>query len=96
MARLEEKLQWVPAITPPDEGMIVLVATPSPGEPVWPGYLEDGIWRFADGNSTGYEVTHWAEMPAGPARASAPQGDVSFSSAKQDAAQFDKRGLAPR
>jgi hypothetical protein len=74
-----------------DQGMIVLVATPSPGEPVWPGYLEDGLWRFADGTMTGYEVTHWAEMPGGPARALDSNDGFDFSSSKQDAAQWANR-----
>ena len=87
--KISETLEWVHVSNPPDEGIIVLIATPSPSEPTWPGYLEDGEWRFADGTMTGYAVTHWAEMPAGPN--ALPTGDTNYSSAKQDAQQYANR-----
>lgn len=69
MARVSETINWIDADSQrPDDDIIVLVATPSPGEPVWPGYYdsESNEWKISDGLPFGYKVTHWAEMPEGP------------------------------
>jgi hypothetical protein len=64
---VNETIKWIPVNQSlPDEEIIVLVKTPSPGEPVWPGYLDCGEWRSAEGGLFAYEATHWAEMPEGP------------------------------
>jgi len=62
-----ETINWVSVKDSlPDEDIVVLVKTPSPGEPVWPGYLLQGEWTWVDGSIAAYEVTHWADMPVGP------------------------------
>lgn len=69
MSQPTEIIMWIDAdLQKPDDDIIVLVATPSPGEPVWPGYYdsESNEWMVPDGLPFGYKVTHWAEMPSGP------------------------------
>ncbi len=65
-----ETITWIDVdLQKPDDDIVVLAATPSPGEPVWPGYFdsETNDWMMADGRIPfGYRVTHWAEMPSGP------------------------------
>lgn len=62
-----ETINWIDVNEElPDEMLTVLLKTPSPGEPVWPGWLENGHWIYADGSQVWYNVTHWAEMPRGP------------------------------
>lgn len=62
-----ETIHWIDvALDQPDEGMLVLVKTPSPSEPVWFGYLENEEWFTPDNQPYAYKVTHWAEMPEGP------------------------------
>ena len=48
----------------PDEGTTVLIYEEHATDPVWPGYIDDGEWFFAEG-APAYP-THWAEMPEGP------------------------------
>ena len=68
----EESIQtitWINAVLrKPDCDIIVLVATPSPAEPVWLGSYSDETdeWTSPDGMPIAYRVTHWAEMPSGP------------------------------
>ena len=51
----------------PDDGIDVLVKTPSPSYPVWIGsHDSDDGWTWCDGASVPYAVTHWAEIPEGP------------------------------
>lgn len=62
-----ETIVWhAVGMTMPDEGITVLVKTPSAGEPVWLGYLDDGEWHTPEGFDFAYSVTHWADLPAGP------------------------------
>jgi hypothetical protein len=66
-----ETINWIPTTDElPDEGVIVLLFTEGDGEPVWPGYFDElsahgYIWRDANGGQV-ENVTHWADMPAGP------------------------------
>lgn len=66
-----EKINWIATTDDlPDEGVIVLLYTTDVGEPVWPGYFDEAtphgyVWRSAEGMALD-NVTHWAEMPAGP------------------------------
>ena len=66
-----EHIHWISVLQElPDEGVIVLLFTQGDGEPVWPGYFDEAsahgyIWRSADGSQI-EQITHWAEMPAGP------------------------------
>ena len=68
---IAERINWIATINDlPDEGVTVLLFTEGEGEPVWPGYFDEAtahgyIWRSADGAEI-ENVTHWAEMPAGP------------------------------
>lgn len=68
----EESIQvitWINAVKlKPDCDIIVLIATPSPAEPVWFGSYNDETdeWTTPDGMPVAYRVTHWAEMPSGP------------------------------
>jgi hypothetical protein len=67
----EETINWIPTADElPDEGVIVMLFTTGDGEPVWPGYFDEVsahgyIWRDANGGQL-ENVTHWADMPAGP------------------------------
>jgi hypothetical protein len=68
---IKELIHWIPVESQmPDEGIAVLLYNGNGSEPVYPGYFEeetqDGfVWRCLDG-SLMENVTHWAEMPAGP------------------------------
>jgi hypothetical protein len=68
---MNETIVWIATLDElPDEGVTVLLFTEGDGEPVWPGYFDEAtahgyIWRSADGSEI-ENVTHWAEMPAGP------------------------------
>ena len=70
---MNETINWIATINElPDEGVTVLLFMEGEGEPVWPGYFDEAtahgyIWRSADGSEV-ENVTHWAEMPAGPGR----------------------------
>jgi hypothetical protein len=52
----------------PDEELTVLVYAPAQSEPVWLGYLDDGMWRSVDprGGSSILDVTHWMDLPEPP------------------------------
>jgi hypothetical protein len=66
-----ESLRWIATEDDlPDAGVTVLLFSADAGEPVWPGYFDEAsahgyVWRCADGSQID-DVTHWAEMPAGP------------------------------
>jgi len=68
-----ESINWVAVADElPDEGVVVLLFTEGDGEPVWPGYFDEVtahgyVWRTAEGLHI-ENITHWAEMPAGPIR----------------------------
>lgn len=71
---LIENILWIPVRDRlPDPEITVLIFHPSADEPVWLGYLDeddDGhFWRWADGRrvEAADAVTHWADLPAGPA-----------------------------
>lgn len=62
-----ETTEWIDCkVSLPDEGMIVNVYSPLADEPVWIGYLEDGIWRDVDSGRYHTPVTHWSDLLKGP------------------------------
>lgn len=63
--RTPEIIEWVPiAESRPDSDTTVLLFDCELNEPVWPGYLDGDVWRYADGMPA--DPTHWADMPGGP------------------------------
>ncbi len=63
-----EQLTWIKTSESlPDSDITVLLFNPSStnDEPVWPGYLDDTEWRYANGSLAPIPVA-WAEMPEGP------------------------------
>ena len=51
----------------PDDNQTVLVHCPRGDEPVWPGYMEDGLWWDITGFELSEgEVTHWMPFPEPP------------------------------
>lgn len=48
----------------PDDDMIVLIVAPELSDPVWLGYLEDGVWRTVEGGHC--HPTHWMDLPEEP------------------------------
>lgn len=69
MSQSTETITWIDADSQkPDDDIIVLVASPTPSEPVWPGYYdsESNQWMIPDGFPFSNRVTYWAEMPSGP------------------------------
>lgn len=61
-------MKWIDAKKEkPDADTIVLVYTPGANEPVWLGYLDDKIWRLADGFRC--NATHWMPVPEPPKEA---------------------------
>ena len=66
----------------PDDGIDVLVKTRCASYPVWIGaYDSDEGWRWCDGAMPLHDVTHWAEMPAGPESQIDETGDADQTSA---------------
>lgn len=61
-----EPLEWHSVDTPPDEDTTVLLYAPTASEPVWPGYICDGIWHSVDGFRILNDATHWSNLPRGP------------------------------
>lgn len=59
-----------PATHPPDDGVVVLIGVPGAAEPVWPGYIEDGVWYWENGLRVpvdkGLEVVCWQDIPELP------------------------------
>ncbi len=45
----------------PDDGIDVLVLTPSPSMPVWIGHIDDGRWYWCDGEPIAYKVLAWSD-----------------------------------
>lgn len=65
LLRLEKESHWISTDTAlPDEDLTVLVYAPDADEPVWLGYLSEGLWYCADGMPLA--VTHWRDLPCGP------------------------------
>lgn len=65
-----ELVQWISVEDhqPDDETTVLIFSAGDPlGEP-WPGYRNAGQWFAADGMPLGQNVTHWADMPVGPAQ----------------------------
>jgi hypothetical protein len=59
-------LGWIPVERElPDDEETVLLYSPEASEPVWPGFRDGDVWRWADATEA-HGVTHWAPMPAGP------------------------------
>ena len=50
----------------PDEDITVMTYLPDSNEPVWPGYIECGVWLDIDGIWTQNKVTHWQPFPDPP------------------------------
>lgn len=65
---MQNLLTWVNAESnPPDDDVTVLIFAPILEEPVWMGYLEDGIWYLVEGEALHDGiVTHWSDFPPGP------------------------------
>lgn len=63
---MSETITWRAECDRPDANMVVLVHCPTETDPVWLGYWDDNdaTWRTCDGMLL--EVSHWAEVPAGP------------------------------
>lgn len=62
-----EQIEWVPvAERLPDDEITVLLYTPVQRGDVWPGWREDGVWRWAGGEPVACEISHWSPMPKGP------------------------------
>jgi hypothetical protein len=62
-----EQITWIdPSDELPDEEQTVLLFVPNASEPVWPGFLSDGVWCWADGGVIRETVVAYAELPAGP------------------------------
>ena len=63
-----ETIHWVQVTErQPDDDSTVLVHVPNHDEPVWLGWLSDGVWRLIDATPLNAgEVQAWAEMPGGP------------------------------
>ena len=60
---------WVPvADRLPDDERTVLIVTPYEEGEVWTGWhsAAEGVWYDSTG-WRGFTVTHWAELPEGPA-----------------------------
>lgn len=70
---IRETIVWhTPAEQLPDDDTTVLlklanVDAPYQGEPVWPGYHENGEWFLADGMPLDEPPALWAVLPAGEA-----------------------------
>lgn len=66
--RTEESITWILISSMlPDSDKLVWLFDSQASEPVWPGYLDGSIWRYADGVLA--NPTHWAEFPLGPTTA---------------------------
>jgi hypothetical protein len=69
---LIEKIQWIATADElPDAGVTVLIFIDGADEQVWFGYFEEespsgNVWTYASGMPVLEDVTHWAEVPAGP------------------------------
>lgn len=65
---MQNVITWVNAASsPPDDETLVFIFAPELDEPVWMGYLEDGIWYQVEGHALRDGiVTHWADFPPGP------------------------------
>ena len=63
-----ESIKWInAAIQMPDDDRTVLVYSEHESEPVWFGYVSEGVWHFADGfKRSPLGFTFWADMPVGP------------------------------
>ncbi|MBY0557586.1 MAG: hypothetical protein K2P77_10315 [Burkholderiaceae bacterium] len=73
-ARLSAEQAWVSSETPPDDESLVLLAT-SDGD-VYPGYIDGGVWRYADAMPVSVlEVVAWRALPPGPPREPAACAD---------------------
>lgn len=65
-SNLTEQITWhLAEDVEPDDGIDVLVLTPSPSTPVWIGHMDDGEWYWADGQPIAYNVIAWSDLPAG-------------------------------
>lgn len=72
-----ETLTWVPVAQelPSVDTTVLVTIVASDGEPVWLAYYVDdeehpGFIDASTGARIGYEVSHWADMPAGAASTS--------------------------
>jgi hypothetical protein len=65
-----ESINWIAVAEElPDADTAVLVFAPGMDEPVWLGFYDGVYWFGVDAVEYGDErpeVTHWADMPAGP------------------------------
>lgn len=72
-----ETLTWVPVAQqlPEVDTTVLVTIVCSDGEPVWLAYYDDdeeraGFIDASTGRRIGFEVSHWADMPAGAASTS--------------------------
>lgn len=63
-----EPITWHPAANPPDDDQTVLIHSPRLSDAVWLGYISAGQWLTVEGSIV-RDVTHWADLPAGPGAA---------------------------
>lgn len=60
-------IEWFdPVKKEPDDEQTVLLLVPDASEPVWPGFVSDGVWYWASGSRVDCTVVGWCEMPIGP------------------------------
>jgi hypothetical protein len=61
-----ETINWTaPGEQMPDADTTVLIRVEGASEPVWPGYFDGGVWRYADGMPVRGRVIEWTDMPVG-------------------------------
>lgn len=62
-----EVITWRRADTDqPNDDTTVMVSVMGSSEPVWLGWLDDGVWRdVSDGGAIGGTVVSWADVPEG-------------------------------
>ncbi len=59
-------IEWFdPVKKEPDDEQTVLLLVPDASEPVWPGFVSDGVWYWASGSRVDSTVVGWCEMPNG-------------------------------
>jgi hypothetical protein len=60
--------EWTPVSDGiPDDDTVVLIAIDDGGEPVWLGYISEGVWHCVDGIDLPSPPTHWRLLPEHPA-----------------------------
>lgn len=55
---------WQSVSDPPDDELTVMLYDAAASEPVWPGYIDGGVWFYNDGLMA--TPTHWMHFQDGP------------------------------